>query len=1404
MDNQEQGIPDPFLALEIELARLNENADHSQNTPPQNHEHPEVINNNNNDPLELIDLALAQLARSESSPRNNTQDSGFEHVEAHSQQNLASSDPFAALNSALEALAQIQHEVQIPPELLSQINRLNQNIFNDSQHLLSSTPRCESVNRSPPLPLINGFNESNQQQSSEIVSVNPMNNAPDHPFQQGGNPDQSCASNSPQPSIVVRNKFNNVQIREILNFPPPNDIPDYAHYYQGVMGGAREISDRIFSQARPDDLIQLELIGPQLQNNVSVILRDNRDLSEFENLFLRAVQSNWSVMCEGSLELVAQIVRPPSGSGKRMLKHILHNEIVRKKRRFLYIVHNPANKLCFAISLAHLLHPDFNDQQAEVFGREIQQKAGLNDQTPVGFNQIITFERLLGCKIIVFYRNENDRSLCKFETSTPNTEKTLCLFLFENHYYAIKNLKGFMGTSYLCNHCYIGYNHVLSHFCRARCSVCMHPDCNQYSISPIVCHDCNRTCRSPYCFKSHKKLVDRRERSASNCQLYKKCVKCSRLYYLAVNEKPHKCQNRKCPICRQEISTDQQTHQCYMQVLERETKHNNKLIFYDFETFVNQTGEHTPFLVCTRTLDGKSWNCVGEDCAEKFLAHFRRPLFKGCIFIAHNAKGFDGYLILSRMAKQGLKPHLIMQGSKVISFTDPDFNQRYMDSSCFLPMPLSGIPKAMGFSDSVKGFFPHSFSSRETLKYVGPYPPPSAYSIERMTTKSRDDFYKWYDSVSSGTFNFMKEAMSYCENDVEILAEGCKLFRNGFIEETGVDPFSRNTLASACLKTFLTNFMPANSLAIPCPLNYRNQVKSFSSASIQWLEYLSYTQGVFIRHALNQGEKKLGAYYLDGYALINDKPCVWEFLGCYFHGCVKCFSNQADINPLLDLTFAELNSRTEEKLVKLRTEHNVCLVTIWEHEWTELKRTDVSVINFLKHYEPPEPLNPRDALFGGRTSPAQLRCSAGPGERIGYVDVTSLYPFVNSTCSYPLGHPQIIFRNFQHPKNYFGFIKAVVYPPRALYFPVLPYKTKSGKLLFTLCRTCAEMNNQQGACNHSNEERALKGVWTTVEFNLALEKGYQISRITEVWHFEKQSNTIFTDYVHHFLRKKQEASGYPSDVVTEEDKQLYIKDYQAKQGITLDPENIKLNPAKRQMAKLCLNSFWGKFGQRNNLTQSKLVSDPEEFFNLMFSPKYKVTYFSFVSDDVALIQWCYGDLCTPLPNSTDNIFIAAFTTSYGRMKLYSYLDQLQERAIYYDTDSVVYLTKQNQSELELGRYLGDLTNELEQDDFITEFVAAGPKSYGYMTKKGKVVLKAKGITQTHDVCERVNFESVKNLVDNYIDNSEGGPTLEAPQHTILRNKTGFALKNSSFPKKFRVVYDKRRLLPGGLTLPFGY
>ncbi|TWW71368.1 hypothetical protein D4764_17G0008510 [Takifugu flavidus] len=91
-----------------------------------------------------------------------------------------------------------------------------------------------------------------------------------------------------------------------------------------------------------------------------------------------------------------------------------------------------------------------------------------------------------------------------------------------------------------------------------------------------------------------------------------------------------------------------------------------------------------------------------------------------------------------------------------------------------------------------------------------------------------------------------------------------------------------------------------------------------------------------------------------------------------------------------------------------------------------------------------------------------------------------------------LGHPVIIYKDFEDPRSYYGFIRATVYPPRGLLFPVLPHKSEGGKLLFTLCRTCAETNNEGGPCEHDDEGRALTGVWVTVEFIKALEVGYRV------------------------------------------------------------------------------------------------------------------------------------------------------------------------------------------------------------------------------------------------------------------------------------------------------------------------
>jgi len=153
-------------------------------------------------------------------------------------------------------------------------------------------------------------------------------------------------------------------------------------------------------------------------------------------------------------------------------------------------------------------------------------------------------------------------------------------------------------------------------------------------------------------------------------------------------------------------------------------------------------------------------------------------------------------------------------------------------------------------------------------------------------------------------------------------------------------------------------------------------------------------------------------------------------------------------------------------------------------------------------------------------------------------------------------------------------IKCRIHPPHGLEIPVLSAKI-NGKLLFPLCRTCAE-TSQKTLCKHNEDERGLTGTWVTDEVKMALTKGYRVAGIFEVWHFEQteqydstsKSGGIFTEYINTFLKMKQEASGWPLWCKTEEDKQMYIKQYYEKEGILLDYGKIKKNPGLRAFAKL--------------------------------------------------------------------------------------------------------------------------------------------------------------------------------------------------------------------------------------------
>ena len=79
-----------------------------------------------------------------------------------------------------------------------------------------------------------------------------------------------------------------------------------------------------------------------------------------------------------------------------------------------------------------------------------------------------------------------------------------------------------------------------------------------------------------------------------------------------------------------------------------------------------------------------------------------------------------------------------------------------------------------------------------------------------------------------------------------------------------------------------------------------------------------------------------------------------------------------------------------------------------------------------------------------------------------------------------------------------------------------------------------------------------------------------------MYHFKETSSTLFKSYIDLFLKIKQESSGFPSGCNTEEEKNVYIQEYQDKEGVVLDPSRIEKNAGRRQVAKLALNSFWGR------------------------------------------------------------------------------------------------------------------------------------------------------------------------------------------------------------------------------------
>ncbi len=104
------------------------------------------------------------------------------------------------------------------------------------------------------------------------------------------------------------------------------------------------------------------------------------------------------------------------------------------------------------------------------------------------------------------------------------------------------------------------------------------------------------------------------------------------------------------------------------------------------------------------------------------------------------------------------------------------------------------------------------------------------------------------------------------------------------------------------------------------------------------------------------------------------------------------------------------------------------------------------------------------------------------------------------------------------------------------------------------------------------------------------------------------------------------------------------------------------------------------------------------------------------------------------------------------------------------------------------------------DNFIEEFVSAGPKNYGYKLNNGKTSCKIKGFSVNFIASESLNFQSMRDLVLN----RNFDETIVVEQNKFIRDQKDWTIRTETMLKQYRQVYDKRILFENFETIPFGF
>ena len=119
------------------------------------------------------------------------------------------------------------------------------------------------------------------------------------------------------------------------------------------------------------------------------------------------------------------------------------------------------------------------------------------------------------------------------------------------------------------------------------------------------------------------------------------------------------------------------------------------------------------------------------------------------------------------------------------------------------------------------------------------------------------------------------------------------------------------------------------------------QAQPYGQMAVQWINCESDRTGCTIRHQANGREKRIGKLLVDGWCA--ETRTAYQFHGCFWHGCPKCYE-QNETNSVNGKTMAALLKKTRCNTAYLWC--HVKVVEMWECEWKEIRK-EPDVKSFL-------------------------------------------------------------------------------------------------------------------------------------------------------------------------------------------------------------------------------------------------------------------------------------------------------------------------------------------------------------------------------------------------------------------------------------------------------------------------